>query len=275
MSGDTSPTTQRRVDTLTYILQRVTDLVNQVQSGLLDPSSIPIIQDAYNSFLPFIDPANKNWSQDSPIPALFSSIGANPGLANLFPTYFAGDVSGAQLAKQLFEKYASSLFKDISYDVNIKLGKKSQSDQILEASVAQALSNGMFGNSNPVSIDSASNYGTVGSSTNAGGFFNSVITGLMGGNSGVTASNNNSPAPSTHPSTLDWKDRSRQICDQIKKRGLNPNDYGCLQNPDDVDDNFSYRGYAKMVCSRLATNYDPSIPEICGCPPPTWSGWKP
>jgi len=77
------------------------------------------------------------------------------------------------------------------------------------------------------------------------------------------------------PGTLDWKERSGQICEQIVKRGMNPRDYGCLEDPDEVDPNFSYRGYAKMVCSRLGTNYDPGIPELCGCPPATWSGWKP
>jgi hypothetical protein len=55
---------------------------------------------------------------------------------------------------------------------------------------------------------------------------------------------------------------------------MNSYDFGCMKDTSAVSENFSYRGYAKMICSRLATNYDPSIPELCGCPPPTWPGWR-
>jgi hypothetical protein len=41
-----------------------------------------------------------------------------------------------------------------------------------------------------------------------------------------------------------------------------------------VGPNFSWRGYSKMVCSRIATIYDTGAPEACGCPPPTWAGWR-
>jgi hypothetical protein len=81
-------------------------------------------------------------------------------------------------------------------------------------------------------------------------------------------------AANLKPSTLDWKERSQQICDQLNKRGLKPYDFGCIDIKT-VGDNFSFRGYAKMICNRISTMYDPSIPELCGCPPPTWPGWRP
>ena len=53
-------------------------------------------------------------------------------------------------------------------------------------------------------------------------------------------------------------------------------DFGCLKDADTMaKENFSWRGYTRMVCTRLATVYDPSIPELCGCPPPSWIGWRP
>ena len=55
---------------------------------------------------------------------------------------------------------------------------------------------------------------------------------------------------------------------------MNPKDFGCLGNNEYVSENFSWRGYAKMVCTRLGTSYDTGLPETCGCPPSTWSGWK-
>ena len=76
------------------------------------------------------------------------------------------------------------------------------------------------------------------------------------------------------PTKFDWHDRSNFICDAIQKRGLNPDDFGCLKSDQYVSDNFSWRGYAKMICSRLGTSYDTGLPESCGCPPPTWKGWR-
>ena len=60
----------------------------------------------------------------------------------------------------------------------------------------------------------------------------------------------------------------------IVAAGLNPGDYGCIGEGVHVSENFSWRGHTKMVCSRLATNADPAIPEQMGCPPVSWRGWK-
>ena len=238
-------------------------MVTKVQNGNMKESEIPITIADYTKFLPFVDPNNSDESQDNPLPRLLSSVGANAGLANLFPAYFAGDISGAQLAQQLFQQYAPSIFTDMSCDITVKLGKKSESERILAAAAAQTVSNGLFGGSKPLHfVDSGSTYGapaSAGSNSNSGGMFNSVIHGLMG----------------NKPATLDWKDRSNQICQQISKRDMNPYEFGCMKDPNDVEPNFSYRGYAKMVCARLETIYDTSVPELCGCPPPTWSGWRP
>ena len=262
-SGTTSPVTLKRVDTLKYILNKVSDIITKVQNGNMKESEIPITVADYKAFLPFVDPSNTDVGQGNPLPHLLSETGANAGLANLFPAYFAGDISGAQLAQQLFQQYAPSIFTDMSYDITVKLGKKSESERILAASATQAVSNGLFGGSKPLHFaDSGSTYGAANSVTgnsNSGGMFNSVINGLMG----------------NKPATLDWKDRSNQICQQISKRDMNPYEFGCLKDPNDVEQNFSYRGYAKMVCARLETIYDTSVPELCGCPPPTWSGWRP
>jgi hypothetical protein len=75
------------------------------------------------------------------------------------------------------------------------------------------------------------------------------------------------------PSQFDWKTRSKQIEDQIKKRGLNPNDFGVMVGNQKVSDTFSWKGYARMMCTRLQATMDPALPETCGCPPMDWKGW--
>jgi hypothetical protein len=119
------------------------------------------------------------------------------------------------------------------------------------------------------------------------GAFDSIIKLLTGGTgtlsevkdgdsdaTGGSATDGTSDSNDGKSGGFAWKERASFICDQIQKREMNPNDYGCLQDTTAVSENFSYRGYAKMICSRLATNYDPGIPELCGCPPPEWPGWR-
>ena len=57
-------------------------------------------------------------------------------------------------------------------------------------------------------------------------------------------------------------------------RGLNPKDFGVIGDTEEVSIHYSWRGYAKMICSRLMNTMDPGLPEYCGCPPYNWNGWS-
>ena len=72
----------------------------------------------------------------------------------------------------------------------------------------------------------------------------------------------------------DWKEKSAQICDSIRKHGLDPKDFGCMDPSKQVSPDYSWRGNARMVCTRLLTTPDPGLPETCGCPPLEWPGWR-
>ena len=71
------------------------------------------------------------------------------------------------------------------------------------------------------------------------------------------------------PAHFDWRALSLHICEQIRKRGLTPSDFGCTTTAPDGN----WRGYTRMLCNRLVTTTDPGLPEICGCPPDNWRGW--
>lgn len=73
--------------------------------------------------------------------------------------------------------------------------------------------------------------------------------------------------------SFDWKERTQRICEQIKKSGFEPGDFGCLP-ADAVGKDFNWRGQAKRVCTRAATHADPGFPESLGCPPSDWAGWS-
>ena len=277
----------QRINVLNIILRQVMDYQTQVETGRMKESDIPIKFTDYEVFLRYVDMNDPQYGKDKPLPYLLNATGASASLSNLFPFFFSGDISGAQLARELFEKYAKNLFTDVGYDVNVKLNKKSDSERKVAEEVAKALANGTLGKNSKLAFDNdgdedGNTNGNAPNSTVAG-MFNSIIQAITGknpaensaagsGNSSVSLTTNSPPSAPGH---FNWKDRSKEICDQVKKRGLNAYDYGCLNNPDDVGENFSYRGYARMVCARLETNYDPSIPGLCGCPPPTWPGWRP
>ena len=76
------------------------------------------------------------------------------------------------------------------------------------------------------------------------------------------------------PGHLDWKQRAAGICDQIKQRGLDPLDFGCISQGSIMSPAYSWRGHTKMVCGRLAATTDPNLPRVCGCPPSEWNGWS-
>ena len=73
---------------------------------------------------------------------------------------------------------------------------------------------------------------------------------------------------------FDWKKRATTICEQVKLRGLNPLDFGCIAKDSLMSPAYSWRGHAKMICGRLGTTMDPDLPVVCGCPPQGWKGWS-
>ena len=75
------------------------------------------------------------------------------------------------------------------------------------------------------------------------------------------------------PGHLDWKRRAKGVCDQIRQRGMDPLDFGCIPEDSTLSPAYSWRGHTKMVCGRLGATMDPGLPETCGCPPPNWKGW--
>ena len=67
---------------------------------------------------------------------------------------------------------------------------------------------------------------------------------------------------------LDFKQRSKDLCRQIRSAGLgDPASFGCISNPNEVSDTYSWRGNFKMVCDRLGDTWGHWYPEMMGCLP--------
>ena len=222
---------------------------------------------------------------NSPLTNIIADAGLPSGLSNLFPTYAGGDVSGADLAKSLFGKYMNDI-TNLSWDVS--LNYKGKAEREIAANYASAMADARYfadTNGTPTASNAINSApGDSGKAASYRGLFDNVIQSVTGQtntvNAAMGATGHMSGSHTSHSSGVaqefDWKARSTQICAQIKMREMDPYEFGCLKDTNAVrQENFSWRGYTKMVCTRLATVYDPSVPELCGCPPPAWIGWRP
>jgi hypothetical protein len=266
MSGTTDPVILQRIAKLEATKKFLLDIITKVESGQMREADIPITIAAYNNFLPALT------STSTALPQLISDSGLNSILNSLFPVYGTGSVSGAQVAKDFFNKYASNFMKNISWDFSIS----SRSDA--EEQIAREVAKGFLGEQH---VNNQQSNNTAGKGDymkwkEENNYSDNDTQWGHGGTKQKSLQSMPSVAPPKYaPVKLDWKERSQQICDQISKRGLNPYDFGCMKNTDQVNESFSYRGYARMICNRLGTHYDTGIPQLCGCPPPSWPGWKP
>ena len=245
-SGTTDPSFQARVNILVKIQQQIGNYIMQLQNNTLQPADVPITKENLKNFLPQIS------NPSSPVTQFLNSIQAPTSMSNLFPAYVGGDISGAALANILLQNYG----KGLSWDINMKYSPVDGS-----------------------ALNATTNVGTqqfqLGSPqlqmppSTRGAFDQAIAQIQKGETSGVRPT---LPEPPTQQ--FNWKDRSSQICESVRLRGLGPADFGCLTNTSKVGQDFSWRGYAKMVCNRLKTTLDEGLPETCGCPPVDWPGWK-
>lgn len=258
-SGTTDPVFVTRVNILTKIKQTIDTIVNQLNAKTLLPEDVPITSKDLKDFLPTIsNPA-------SPVTKFMDSLNAPPGFKNLFPAYEGADISGAQLANAVFQKYGDTVFKGLSWD--LKLNYTSPND--LEK--ARAMEKAAQAAAKKAMEDSPAGQFQLGVLQRGRGEFDKAF-GTLEATSGSPGVRPVLPTPKT--ASFDWKARAAQICEAVRLQGLDPADFGCLANTSKVGDDFSWRGYTKMVCTRLQTTTDTGLPEACGCPPVGWPGWR-
>jgi hypothetical protein len=255
-SGTTDPVLQARVGILTKMKQTVDDLNMKVQSGQLPASQIPIMTEDYDNFLPELNKTGTG------IGGLISKS-VNPTLGSLFNSYEKGDTNGSEIAGDLFDRYAKDLLKGLS----VKVSYTSENEMELEKAKASS----SMGLSSPMGLGPASNHpGTVAGSR---GEFEEQIRQM----DIQQMSNGSVRPPSEQPTKIghfDWKKLCEDITQNIRRMSMNPADFGALKDNSSVSKDFSWRGHAKMMCSRLATANDPAVPEQVGCPPVSWKGWR-
>ncbi len=208
-----------------------------------------------------------------------------PELANLLPPG-AQDAESQALIRGLADKYVADFMKGTS--VELKLGAKFKYTSENEARAGGG--GNIFANF----------FGPLATKQDAQKAYNSMQgtagNGFASSNEMQSVSNSNQLMPATaesgdvsdpyaydprdgfrKPTTasgFDWKTRAKTICENVRKMGMDPKDFGCLPEGAQVSPTFSWRGYARMICNRLQSNYYTGTDEACGCPPLNWPGWN-
>ena len=258
-SGTTDPVITARVNSLNQIKINLESIIREVESKLRPEAEIPILKQDVDKFLPVMDDPSK------PLPTLLNEANLPVSIANAFPAYGPGDKSGAKAAQALFEKYGEKLFNGLSWSLGLKFTSPN------EVAAAVAKGPGAEKSDEPVFMTGSGRDMLPGSKAVA--FPRGQLESTTGGME-IDRLESRPSLDVGKTAKYDWRSKAAQICDSIKKQGMDPNDFGCMDPSKQVSPDYSWRGNARMVCTRLLTTPDPGLPETCGCPPMEWPGWR-
>jgi len=263
-SGTTDRITQGRVNTLNTIKNEIDDVISKIDKGLYTPNQIPIFKSDINKSLPILGNKNK------PLPQIVKNLSLPPAIASLFPGGLSPrDNEQAAQINNIAKRYMKNIFEDTSWDLNLKVKYKSPKSKSPKRSRNNIVSGipGVKRSVTPTVPGTRSKKSKHGSRSM---YSYKTDSGTTPGLPGVS----DRTFPDTVAGHLDWKKRSKQIINQITKRGLNAKQFGAMPSSSMVSKDFSWRGYTRMLCSRLNATTDPGLSVTVGCPPENWPGWR-
>jgi hypothetical protein len=279
-SGTTDPIIRARVNVFMKIRQSLKDIQTALDKGTMNIADIPILVKDYNNFLPALGNTNTG------IAALLSETGFS-SLASLFSSYTNGDITNSKINNHLLHIYARALLSGLSYKFDVSYTSPNEVAARRAEAVKAAYDAGDNGTELGMNLAPAKMitshprmmHGSRGS-------FESHIRHMD--MNGTERDSDGYSRPyglgerqgqgqgQGEASGFNWKARAENIFDNVKRAGMEPSDYGIdpeiYANTQQSD--FSWRGYTKMVCSRLGTNAEAGTAEKMGCPPASWKGWR-
>jgi hypothetical protein len=256
-SGTVDPVVQARIKALQNMYTDITDMITKLANGTMQPSDIPVYKEDINVILPNLANPNQN------INNLFNQ----PSGKKLSPIE-------QQLATMVGEENATSVFNNLRdkgmFRVSVDLGYNvhGPSNTPIFSQKMQLQDDGTMG---PVQ-GPAGPVGPV--QDNLAQKSPAMPMGMdLAFDSSTLGMDDRANSKPSSVSRFDWKKRVSSICEQIRLRGLEPEDFGCIPKDSLMSPAYSWRGHAKMVCGRLGATMDPGLPVTCGCPPSNWKGW--
>ena len=253
-SGTTDTLIQRRVANLTRIKLDLKFIVDSVIAERITASEIPIMAADLTRFLPLMG------DMSQALPTIMKKKDLPYGLGNLLPKSAQQNPETMRQISKLIDKYGEQFVKGVSASFSVRYDPPTTEKKPSTASTASKASTvDRTGFPSSFDLDSISQKQFT-------PYDSGVIT------------DNMAPTPQDAgrgPSHFDWKQRTKEIEDQVRKRRIRPEDVGMMPPNTVVSPEFSWKGYARMICTRLqAATMDPALAVTCGCPPMDWKGWR-
>jgi hypothetical protein len=259
-STTTDPTVKARIKNLQNMYSSVSEMIKKLEDGTWTQQDVPLFSDDIRKIIPNL--ANVR----STIPDITKESTSSSGYKlNPLEKQIAKLV-GESNARDVFNKFKDNGTFRISLDMGYNVtGTGSQNTVNIKKDI---------GLNKAGSLDFVNdNRAKTGSSLSVDGPYDSTMSGADDRAAAAANRMNVNENKVNAPSHLDWKERAKGICNQVKARGLDPLDFGCIPEGSKLSPAYSWRGHTKMVCGRLGSTMDASLPQTCGCPPPNWKGW--
>lgn len=273
--GTTDPLIQGRVNTLERIKQEITQILAQLEDGRMSPETVPITKKDLEAALPNLG------SPTAPLPNLLKRAGLPPAIQNLFPGGMSpADAEMSTQINNVVQGYMKDLFEGTSWDLGVgaKVNVHYDSPRAAQIQRPRPMEEGMNVDTGipgvTMRIATLDERETTPSDVKptCGGAY--MPAGRPNYEFGLPGASTDRVLPPIRSGGLDWKVRSQQICDQVRKRGMDPVVFGAMPPEVEVSEDFNWKGYTRMLCKRLESTADPGLPITVGCPEQTWDGWK-
>lgn len=285
-SGTTDPVVTARIGNLTRMKNDVDGVLDKVKTGALLPLEVPIMGADIDKALPVLSDISQ------PLPQILQTLQLPAGLANMLPP----SMQSPTLLQKYVQSFLDGASASVSFNVNYASPKATaQQGQQGQQSQKSTLTDTGF--PSPLDLDNVAEDSSL-TGMDAPDAVTDVYAqdpraegrapitqgrapitqGLTQGLDQASKRSNNLVLGAA--GQFDWKTRALQITQQIRKRGLNPNDFGAKNErelaamPVNELNPFSWKGYASLICRRLQAVDMNKTDEMCGCPPSTWKGWN-
>lgn len=258
-SGTTDPVVQSRIKRLQEMYTALTDMLVKLEKALMKEEDIPVYKEDIDDILPGLSkPSTK-------LDDIFTK-GSGKKLSAIEEklSTIVGKEHAPTVFKNLMDKGMFKMSMDLGYNVvdsSNDTKDKSKKPSIYSKKF-RLQPDGTMG------LDDKINSSPFNSSEHVPMQVDSPF------DSNSLGMDDRAPVKENKPSGLDWKKRAQSICDQVRMRGLDPLDFGCIPQGSLMSPAYSWRGHTKMVCGRLGATMDPDLPIVSGCPPANWKGWS-
>ncbi len=259
-TGATDDITKGRINNLRLIYAYITDTINKIDTKQVKLENVEIMKSSIDKALLALSDISKalpDFAKNSTLPSWLNNL------------LTGGSADDPETKKQIMDaiaNYANNFSNNFSWSVDLGLDYTSPAKE--KAMAAYYNKRGAEGRGNSSAVNSGLNLNIAGDGVGVmpDGSAAGTVTDEYGRQPGERCAGD--------AARFDWKKRSREICSAIKARGLEPAEFGCMPDGVTVSPDFSYKGYARMVCHRVSANYDPGFGYLVGCPPADWQGWR-